>query len=88
MPDFEALIKQQQLKQPESEKRLKIVDSNQSNSKFNDVPIEVYQPKLVYYFFAGFSGSLIATIAILFLYENNWLTFNLVKLNEFIQSLN
>ena len=88
MPDFEALIKQQQLKQPESQKRLKIVDSNQSNSKLNDVPIKVYQPKLVYYFFAGFSGSLIATIAILFLYENNWLTLNLAKLNEFIQILN
>ena len=81
MPDFEALIKQQQLKQPESKNRLKIVNSE----KFNEKTHSIYKPRLIYYFLAGFSGSLLGTISLLFLYENHLLTLNIGKLNELIQ---
>ena len=84
MPDFEALIKQQQLKQPESQNRLKIVNSEQSNAKFNKETNSIYKPKLIYYFLAGFCGSLLGTISLLFLYENDLLSLNIDKLNELI----
>ena len=67
MPEFEALIKQQQLKQPESKNRLKIVNPDQTNDQFKRPDLESNQPKLIEYFVAGFSGSLLATITLLFL---------------------
>ena len=87
MPDFEALIKQQQLKQPESENRLKIVNSDQSNSRLNEPTGRVNKPKLIYYFLAGFSGSLLATISLLFLYENHLISLEIEKIISLISSL-
>ena len=79
MPDFEALIRHQQLKQPTTNQRLKVVDSpafeieNGENSK-------IIQPKIFNYFIGSFIGSVIGTISILFLYINEYLPIELLKI--------
>tara|TARA_B100001029_G_C14722739_1_gene266018 strand:+ start:51 stop:293 length:243 start_codon:yes stop_codon:yes gene_type:complete len=79
MPDFEALIKHQQLKQSKTNQRLKVVDSpdfeaeNGENAKSNN-------PKILNYFIGGFLGSLIGTFIIIFLYINNFLPIDLLKI--------
>ena len=79
MPDFEALIRHQQLKQPTTNQRLKVVDSpaveieNGENSKS-------IQPKIFNYFFGSFIGSVIGTLSILFLYINEYLPIELLKI--------
>ena len=79
MPDFEALIRHQQLKQPTTNKRLKVVDSpdfeieNRENS-------QITQPKIFNYFIGSFIGSVIGTISILFLYINEYLPIELLKI--------
>ncbi len=85
MPDFEALIKHQQLKQPESNKRLKVVKSSESKTESNNPSTEFSRPKLFYYFLAGFSGSLVATISMLFLYENNLITLQTEQLTDLLK---
>ena len=79
MPDFEALIRHQQLKQPTTNQRLKVVDSpaieieNRENS-------QIVQPKIFNYFIGSFIGSVIGTISILFLYINEYLPIELLKI--------
>ena len=85
MPDFEALIKHQQLKQPESNKRLKVVKSSESKTESNNPSTEFSRPKLIYYFLAGFSGSLVATISMLFLYENDLITLQTEQLTDLLK---
>ena len=77
MPDFEALIRHQQLKQPNANKRLKIVDKiqkeNSKDSSGNGL-------KLSTYFLAGLFGALIGAGTILFLDINQIIPLDFLKL--------
>ena len=75
MPDFEALIRHQQLKQPTTNQRLKVVDS----PNFEEEKI-IRQSRFLVNFFGGFIGSVIGTLTILFLYINEYLPLDLLKL--------
>ena len=79
MPDFEALIRHQQLKQPTTNQRLKVVDSPDFKDEKNE-EIIVPQSRLLVNFFGGFVGSVIGTLTILFLYVNEYLPIDLLKL--------
>ena len=79
MPDFEALIRHQQLKQPTSNQRLKVVDSPDFEKEKNEETINP-QSGLLVNFFGGFIGSVIGTLTILFLYINEYLPIDLLKL--------
>ena len=79
MPDFEALIRHQQLKQPTTNKRLKVVDSPNFEEKKKEEAI-IRQSGLLVNFFGGFIGSVIGTLTILFLYVNEYLPLDLLKL--------
>jgi len=79
MPDFEALIRHQQLKQPTTNQRLKVVDSPDFEEEKNEEAI-VPQSGLLVNFFGGFIGSVIGTLTILFLYVNEYLPIDLLKL--------
>ena len=79
MPDFEALIRHQQLKQPSTNKRLKVVDSpNFEEEKYEETIIK--KSGSLVNFFGGFIGSVIGTLTILFLYINEYLPIDLLKL--------
>ena len=78
MPDFEALIRHQQLKQPTTNQRLKVVDSPNFEEKNEETIIR--QSGLLVNFFGGFIGSVIGTLTILFLYMNDFLPLDLLKL--------
>ncbi|MBO6974825.1 MAG: hypothetical protein JJ844_03925 [Prochlorococcus marinus CUG1435] len=78
MPDFEALIRHQQDQQPTTNKRLKVVD-NQDFEEKNEETI-IRQSGLLVNFFGGFIGSVIGTLTILFLYINEYLPIDLLKL--------
>ena len=80
MPDFEALIRHQQLKQPTSNQRLKIVDSPNLEEEEKNREIIIRQSGLLVNFFGGFIGSVIGTLTILFLYINEYLPLDLLKL--------
>ena len=79
MPDFEALVRHQQLKQPKENQRLKIVpDSNNqgerlSNKRGNWV--------LLTYFAVGLAGALIGSMSILFLEINKFIPIEVLKIN-------
>ena len=75
MPDFEALIRHQQLKQPATNQRLKVVDSSNFEEKKT-----IRQSGLLVNFFGGFIGSVIGTLTILFLYINEYLPIDLLKI--------
>ena len=77
MPDFEALIRHQQLKQPTTNKRLKVVDSPNYEEQEEAI---IRQSGLLVNFFGGFIGSVIGTLTILFLYINEYLPLDLLKL--------
>jgi len=79
MPDFEALIRHQQLKQPTTNQRLKVVDSPNFEEEKNEEPI-IKQSGLLVNFFGGFIGSVIGTLTILFLYINEYFPIDLLKL--------
>ena len=79
MPDFEALIRHQQLKQPTTNQRLKVVDSADFEEEENEETI-VPKSGLIVNFFGGFVGSVIGTLTILFLYINEYLPMDLLKL--------
>ena len=79
MPDFEALIRNQQLKQPSTNQRLKVVDSPDFKEERNEEKI-ITQSGLLVNFFGGFIGSVIGTLTILFLYINEYLPLDLLKL--------
>ena len=79
MPDFEALIRHQQLKQPTTNQRLKVVDSpNIEEEKYEETVIK--QSGLLVNYFGGFIGSVIGTLTILFLFINEYLPLDLLKL--------
>ena len=78
MPDFEALIRHQQLKQPTNNQRLKVVDSPNFQEEENKKTI-IKQSGLLVNFFGGFIGSVIGTLTILFLYMNEYLPLDLLK---------
>ena len=80
MPDFEALIRHQQLKQPSTNQRLKVVDS--PNLEEGDKKEEriIRQSGFLVNFFGGFIGSVIGTLSILFLYINEYLPIDLLKI--------
>ena len=80
MPDFEALIRHQQLKQPTTNQRLKVVDSPDFEEEKNEETIIVPQSGLLVNLFGGFIGSVIGTLTILFLYINEYLPIDLIKL--------
>ena len=86
MPDFEALIRHQQLKQKPSNQRLKVVDNKLLDSQIDieKSQTEIHKPKLINFFISGFLGSLLATIALLFLYENGLFSLNLHTLNNLL----
>ena len=79
MPDFEALIRHQQLKQPTSNQRLKVVDSPDFEEEKNEKTI-ITQSGLLMNLFVGFISSVIGTLTILFLYINEYLPIDLLKL--------
>ena len=79
MPDFEALIRHQQLKQPKTNQRLKVVDSPDFEIE-NGENSQITQPKIFNYFIGSFIGSVIGTISILFLYINEYLPIELLKI--------
>ena len=79
MPDFEALIRHQQIKQPTTNQRLKVVDSPDFEKEKNEETI-VPQSGFLVNFFGGFIGSVIGTLTILFLYINEYLPIDLLKL--------
>ena len=78
MPDFEALIRHQQLKQPTTNQRLKVVDSPSFEEEKNE-EIIIRQSGLLVNFFGGFIGSVIGTLTILFLYVNEYIPIDLLK---------
>ena len=80
MPDFEALIRHQQLKQPTTNKRLKVVDSPNFEEEEKNEETIIIQYGLLVNFFGGFIGSVIGTCTILFLYINEYLPIDLLKL--------
>ena len=80
MPDFEALIRHQQLKQPTTNKRLKVVDSPNFEEEEKNEETLIRQSGLLVNFFGGFIGSVIGTLTILFLYTNEYLPIDLLKL--------
>ena len=79
MPDFEALIRHQQDQQPKSNKRLKVVDSPNFEEEKKEEAI-IRQSGFLVNFFGGFIGSVIGTLTILFLYMNEYLPLDLLKL--------
>ena len=79
MPDFEALIRHQQLKQPTTNQRLKVVDSPNFEEEKNE-ETKIKESGLLVNFFGGFIGSVIGTLTILFLYMNEYLPLDLLKL--------
>ena len=80
MPDFEALIRHQQLKQPSTNQRLKVVDSPNFEEEEKNEEAIIKQSGLLVNFFGGFIGSVIGTLTILFLYINEYLPLDLLKL--------
>ena len=79
MPDFEALIRHQQLKKPTTNQRLKLVDSPDFKEEKNEETI-IAKSRLLVNFFGGFIGSIIGTLTILFLYINEYLPIDLLNL--------
>ena len=79
MPDFEALIRHQQLKQPKTNQRLKVVDPPDFEKEKNEETI-FPPPGLLVNFFGGFIGSAFGTLTILFLHINEFLPIDLLKI--------
>ena len=77
MPDFEALIRHQQLKQPNTNQRLKIVDKEKKEDLI-DSSLSV--SKLSTYFLTGFFGALIGAGTILFLDINKIIPLDFLKI--------
>ena len=79
MPDFEALIRHQQDQQPTTNKSLKVVDK----TDFDNAKIEkltTTKSGLLFNLIVGFIGSVIGTLTTLFLYINEYLPIDLLKL--------
>ena len=79
MPDFEALIRHQQIKQPTATQRLKIVaDHNNQDKKLDH---QRGHWTLLTYFAIGLTGALVGSMAILFLEVNKFIPLELLKIN-------
>ena len=78
MPDFEALIRHQQLKQPSANQRLKVVDDSYNQDKILD---NNKNWSLLTYFSIGLIGAVVGSISILFLEINNFIPLELLKIN-------
>ena len=79
MPDFEALIRNQQLKEPTTNQRLKVVDATDFKNQKNE-ETKIAKSAFVVSFFGGLIGSVIGTLTILLLYINEYLPVDLIKL--------
>ena len=79
MPDFEALIRHQQLKQPTTNQRLKVVNSPDFEKGKKEDKI-ITKTGLLVNFLGGFIGSVIGTLTILFIYINEYIPIDLLKL--------
>ena len=79
MPDFEALIRHQQDQQPTTNKRLKVVDKTDFDNEKSE-KLSTTKSGLLINFIGGFIGSVIGTLTILFLYINEYLPIDLLKL--------
>ena len=79
MPDFEALIRHQQDQQPTTNKRLKVVDKKDFDNEKSE-ELTTTKSGLLFNFFGGFIGSVVGTLTILFLYINEYLPIDLLKL--------
>ena len=79
MPDFEALIRHQQDQQPTTNKRLKVVDKTDFDNVKNE-ELTTTKSGLLVNFIGGFIGSVIGTSTILFLYINEYLPIDFLKL--------
>ena len=79
MPDFEALIRNQQLKQPTNHQRLKIVDTPDYEKERNE-KTTIAKSGFIGNFFGGLIGSIVGTFTIFFLYINEYLPIDLLKL--------
>ena len=77
MPDFEALIRHQQLKQPSTNKRLKIVEKTPID---NSTSTYLNGSNLLIYFLVGFFGSLIGAGIILFIDINQLIPLDFFKI--------
>ena len=77
MPDFEALIRHQQLKQSNANQRLKIV---KKATKGNSIDSSLSGLKLSTYFLTGFFGALIGAGTILFFDINQIIPLDFLKL--------
>ena len=80
MPDFEALIRHQQLKQPATNQRLKVVDSADLEEEEENAKTIITKSRLLVNFFGGFAGSVVGTLLILFLYINDFLSMDFLKI--------
>jgi len=80
MPDFEALIRHQQLKEPTTNQRLKVVDSPNFEVKEKNEETIIRQSGLLVNLFGGFIGSVIGTLTILFLFMNEYVDLDLLRL--------
>ena len=78
MPDFEALIRHQQIKQPATNQRLKVVDSADLEEK--NAKTIITKSRLLVNFFGGFAGSVVGTLLIPFLYVNDFLSMDFLKI--------
>ena len=79
MPDFEALIRHQQDQQPTTNKRLKVVDKTDFDNEKSE-ELTTTKSGLLFNFIVGFIGSIIGTLTILFLYINEYLPIDLLRL--------
>ena len=79
MPDFEALIRHQQLKQPTTNQRLKVVDTPDFKKEKKEKSL-ITKSWFLINFFGGLIGSITGTLTILFLYINDYLPLDLLKL--------
>ena len=79
MPDFEALIRHQQDQQPTANKRLKVVDKTDFDNEKSE-KLSTTKSGLLINFIGGFIGSVIGTLTILFLYINEYLPIDLLKI--------
>jgi len=79
MPDFEALIRHQQLKQPTTNQRLKVVEKPDFKEE-KTKEIIVTKSGLLVSFFGGLIGSVIGTLTVLFLSINEYLPIDLLRL--------
>ena len=79
MPDFEALIRHQQLRQPTTNQRLKVVESDEFEKEKSE-HLKFNNPKILNNFLVSFVGSVIGTLTIVFLYVNEYIPIDLIKI--------